>query len=51
MLGLDGAEVARRVQALRAEGWRAAGFVGDDEAEARAMAAEMLGGVDEVVRI
>ncbi|MDP9402712.1 MAG: hypothetical protein M3P85_05130 [Actinomycetota bacterium] len=51
VLGLDGARVAQEVAALRAAGRRVAGFVGDEEAEARAMATEMLGGVDEVVRV
>lgn len=51
VLGADGAKVAGEVAALRAAGQRVAGFVGDDEAEARAMATEMLGGVDEVVRV
>lgn len=51
VLGEDGTRVAERVVELRAEGARAAGFVGEDEAAARAMGEEMLGGVDEVVRL
>lgn len=51
VLGSDAARVAEEVAALRASGLRAAGFVGDEEAEARAMATEMLGGVGEVVRV
>lgn len=51
VIGSDGAKVAAEVVARRAAGHRVAGFVGDDEGEARTMAAEMLGGVDEVVRV
>ena len=51
VIGTDGARVADEVVARRAAGQRVAGFVGDDESEARAMATEMLGGVDEVVRL
>lgn len=50
VLGLDGTRIAEAVVALRAAGLRVAGYVGDDEAEARSLAVEMLGGVDEVVR-
>lgn len=51
VVGTDGAKVAAEVAARRAAGQRVAGFVGEDEAEARAMATEMLGGVDEVVQV
>ena len=51
VLGPDGGRVAGRVVELRAEGARVAGFVGEDEAAARALGEEMLGGVDEVVRL
>lgn len=50
-MGTDGVAVGRVVRELREEGARAAGFVGGDEEAARAMVAEMLGGVDEVVRL
>lgn len=51
VVGADGARVASVVAERRAAGQRVAGFVGEDEAEARAMAEEMLGGADEVVRV
>ncbi len=53
VLGPDAEAVARAVQELRQAGARVAGFVGQhgDEAVAREMAAEMLGGLDEVVRV
>lgn len=51
VMGGDGEAVGRLVGRLRDAGHRVAGFVGDDEETARAMAAEMLGGVDEVVRL
>jgi len=50
-MGPDGAAVAAEVHRLRQSGVRVAGFVGDDEAQARTMATEMLGEVNEVVRI
>lgn len=50
VIGTDGELVAREVRRRRAAGQRVAGFVGDDEALATAMADEMLGGVDEVAR-
>lgn len=49
-MGADGAAVGAEVARRRAAGERAAGFVGTDEALARAMGEEMMGGVDEVVR-
>jgi hypothetical protein len=49
VVGTDGEAVGREVARRRAAGERAAGFVGTDEALARAMGEEMLGGVDEVV--
>lgn len=46
VMGTDAEAVAERVAALRAEGHRAAGFVGsdtdDDRAAAEAMAAELF---------
>lgn len=51
VLGPDGARVAQEVSALRAAGLRVAGFVGDQEDEARSMATEMLGGAEEVLRV
>jgi len=48
VVGTDGEAVAREVRRRRAAGERVAGFVGDDEALARAMAEEMLGGCDEI---
>ncbi|HUP69030.1 MAG TPA: hypothetical protein VM142_04355 [Acidimicrobiales bacterium] len=51
VMGSDGARVAAEVAARRAAGQRVAGFVGDDEAEARAMATEMLGGAGAVVQV
>ena len=50
VMGPDGGRVAEEVVALRAAGLRVAGYVGDDEAEARSLAVEMLGDVNEVVR-
>lgn len=49
-MGVDGTAVGQEVARRRERGERAAGFVGDDEALARAMGDEMLGGVDEVAR-
>lgn len=45
VLGLDAEAVADRVGALKAEGRRAAGFVGgpDDRTDAEAMATELFG--------
>ena len=51
VMGADAGAVGRAVRRLREAGARAAGFVGEDEETARAMAVEMLGGVDEVVRL
>lgn len=51
VLGRDARAVGRAVGSRRAEGEAAAGFVGDDEQAATAMGDEMLGGVDEVVRL
>ncbi|HVE47839.1 MAG TPA: hypothetical protein VNA57_13965 [Acidimicrobiales bacterium] len=51
VIGTDGAKVAAEVVARRAAGHRVAGFVGDDEGEARAMGTEMLGADAEVVRV
>ncbi|MDP9069926.1 MAG: hypothetical protein M3N68_01285 [Actinomycetota bacterium] len=53
VLGPDAGAVARAVRELRQSGARVAGFVGqdDDEEVAREMATEMLGGLDEVVRV
>lgn len=50
VVGDDGAAVSRLVAHLRDAGHRVAGFVGEDEEAARAMAVEMLGGLDEVAR-
>ena len=49
MIGADAEAVGRLVRRLRDEGAKAAGHVGADVESARAMATEMLGGVDEVV--
>ncbi len=49
VVGLDAAAVGRSVSELRAQGLVVAGFVGEDEALARQMANEMVGGADEVV--
>ena len=49
VMGTDAAAVGADVARRRQRGERAAGFVGVDEALARAMGQEMLGGVDEVV--
>ncbi len=51
VVGLNASAVAEEVRRLRQSGVRTAGFVGDDEAQARTMGTEMLGGVDQVVRI
>ncbi|MGI8684121.1 MAG: hypothetical protein ACR2MO_03300 [Acidimicrobiales bacterium] len=48
VIGTDGEAVGREVRRRRAAGERIAGFVGDDEALATAMAEEMLGGCDEM---
>ena len=45
------AEVGRRRSAAGSDDIRVAGFVGDDEREARVMGEELFGGVDEVVRL
>jgi hypothetical protein len=50
VIGVDADAVGRDVARRRERGERAAGFVGADEALARAMGEEMLGGVEEVVR-
>ncbi|MDP8975622.1 MAG: hypothetical protein M3N28_04515 [Actinomycetota bacterium] len=49
VIGRDARAVGRAVRSRRVPGVAVAGFVGDDEAAARHMAEEMLGGVDEVV--
>lgn len=49
VLGVDGDAVGRETARRRRLGERVAGFVGDDEAQARLMAEEMLGGLDELV--
>lgn len=49
VLGADGDAVGREAARRRRLGERVAGFVGDDEAQARTMAEEMLGGLDELV--
>lgn len=49
VMGTDAAAVGADVARRRQRGERVAGFVGVDEALARAMGQEMLGGVDEVV--
>ena len=49
VMGADAAAVGADVARRRERGERAAGFVGVDEALARAMGEEMLGGVEEVV--
>ncbi len=49
VVGVDARAVGRTVGELRARGLVAAAFVGEDEALARHMADEMLGGADEVV--
>ena len=48
-MGSDAQAVGRLVRQLRRQGVRVAGFVGEEEALAREMAVEMLGGLDEVV--
>jgi len=51
VIGRDGGSVGRAVEALRGPGAAVAGFVGDNLDAAREMAAEMLGGVDQVVSV
>ena len=53
VLGPEAAGVGRAVRELRRTGARVAGFVGGAEEEevAVSMATEMLGGLDEVVRV
>ncbi len=53
VIGTDATTVGRVVRDLREAGARVAGFVGegDDEELAVEMATEMLGGLDEVVRV
>lgn len=51
VVGADGEAVAAEVVRRREVGQRVAGFVGTDEELARAMGEEVLGGVDEVVRV
>lgn len=48
-MGADGASVAAAAARRRREGDRVAAFVGEDESAARALAEEMLGGLDELV--
>ena len=43
VLGVDADAVAGRMAALRADGLRVAGFVGDDRDAAEAMATELFG--------
>ncbi|HEX2701199.1 MAG TPA: hypothetical protein VHM89_13440 [Acidimicrobiales bacterium] len=49
--GADGAAVAEEVRRRRAAGQRAAGYVGDDPELATTMGQEMLGAVDQLVRL
>jgi hypothetical protein len=49
VMGTDGDAVGREVSRRRAAGERVAGFVGEEEATALAMADELLGGLDELV--
>ena len=49
VVGTDGEAVGGEMRRRRTAGDRVAGFVGDDQAMAEAMAEEMLGVVDEVV--
>lgn len=52
VMGPEPGMVGRTVRRLReAGGASVAGYVGEDEGSARDMATEMLGGVDEVVRV
>ncbi len=51
VVGTDGGAVGREVRRRRAAGERAAGFVGDDPDLAAVMGEEMLGGVDELIRL
>lgn len=48
-MGADATAVGREASLRRAAGERAAAFVGTEEDLARAMAEEMLGGLDELV--
>ena len=48
-MGADGAGVGAAAARRRRGGDRVAAFVGDDETGARALAEEMLGGLDELV--
>jgi hypothetical protein len=51
VLGTDAVAVGRIVRELRESGARVAAFVGEDEELARELAAEVLGGLDDVVRV
>ena len=51
VLGADAAAVARVARDRRRAGARVVIFVGEEEGLARQLAEEMLGGVDEVVRV
>ena len=51
VLGADGEQVAAEVVRRREAGQRVAGFVGTDEELARAMGQEVLGGIDQMVRV
>ncbi len=48
-MGVDGALVGAAAARRRRGGDTVAAFVGDDETAARALAEEMLGGLDELV--
>lgn len=48
-MGVDSASVGAEVVRRRVAGERVAGYVGRDEAMARTLGEEMLGGLDEVV--
>ena len=48
-MGVDAASVGAASARRRRGGDRVAAFVGDDEEAARALAEEMLGGLDELV--
>ena len=49
VMGTDADAVGQEVSRRRAAGERVAGFVGEEEAAARAMGDELLGGLDELV--
>ena len=51
VLGADASAIARAAREQRRSGARVALFVGEEEEPARQMADEVLGGVDEVVRV